>query len=52
MPFNFNDLTPLARAGVPDRSTRFTPELTLWNDMLPGGGAWSGIVRRGISGRC
>ena len=49
MPFNFNDLTPLARAGVPERSTRFTPELTLWNDTLPGGGAWSGIVRRGTA---
>lgn len=49
MPFNFNDLTPLARSAVPDTSTRFAPELTLWEDTLPGGGAWSGVLKRGTT---
>ena len=49
MPFNFNHLTPLARAAVPHTSTRFTADLVLWEDTLPGGGAWSGLVRRGTT---
>lgn len=49
MPFNFNDLTPLARAAVPATSTPFAPERVLWDDTLPGGGAWSGVVRRGTT---
>ena len=47
MPFDFQDLAPLARAAVPDTSTRYAPELVLWDDLLPGGGAWSGVIRRG-----
>jgi urea carboxylase-associated protein 2 len=47
MPFKFEDLTPLARAAVPDTSTRFAPGLVRWEDLLPGGGAWSGVLRRG-----
>lgn len=49
MPFNFNDLTPLARAAVPDQSTRFSTDLVLWNDTLPGGSAWSGVINRGTT---
>jgi urea carboxylase-associated protein 2 len=51
MQFNFNHLTPLARAAVPDTSTRFAPELMLWEDTLPGGGAWSGVLKRGMTVR-
>jgi urea carboxylase-associated protein 2 len=47
MPFNFQDLTPLARAAVPATSTPYADELVLWHDTLPGGGAWSGVLRRG-----
>ena len=47
MPFAFNNLTQMARSAVPDISTRFSPELNLWNDLLPGGSAWSGVVKRG-----
>lgn len=49
MPFSFDDLSPLARAAVPATSTRFSPELVLWEETLPGGGAWSAVVRRGTT---
>ncbi len=47
MQTSFDTLTPLARAAVPATSTRFAPELVLWEDTLPGGGHWSGLLRRG-----
>jgi urea carboxylase-associated protein 2 len=43
----FDTLTPLARAAVPDHSTRFSPELVLWEETMPGGAQWSGLMRRG-----
>jgi urea carboxylase-associated protein 2 len=43
----FATLTPLARAAVPATSTRFAPELVLWEDTMPGGAHWSGLLRRG-----
>jgi urea carboxylase-associated protein 2 len=49
MPFDFSDLTPLARAAVPATSTRFAPELLLWEEPVPGGGQWSAVVRRGTT---
>ncbi len=49
MPFSFDDLTPLARAAVPAASTRFAPESVLWEDTLVGGGAWSGVLKRGVT---
>ncbi len=49
MPTSFATLPPLARAAVPDTSTRFDPALTLWEETLPGGGRWSGLLRRGNS---
>ena len=49
MPFAFDDLTPLARAAVPDTSARFSPERVLWDNTLPGGGGWSGVLRRGTT---
>lgn len=45
----FDDLPALARAAVPDHSTSFSPELTLWRDVMPGGLHWSGVLRRGNS---
>jgi uncharacterized protein len=45
----FDDLPPLARAAVPDRSTAFAPELALWRERMPGGHHWSGLLRRGNS---
>ncbi len=49
MQTNFNTLTPLARAAVPDHSTPYSPELVLWEDTLPGGAHWSGVLRRGTT---
>lgn len=40
-------LAPLARAAIPATSTRFSPELVLWEETLPGGAHWSGLLRRG-----
>lgn len=45
----FETLPPLARAAVPDHSTAFSPELTLWQERMPGGMHWSGLMRRGNS---
>jgi len=47
MPITFADLPPLARAAVPATSTDISPELVLWNELLPGGCHWSGLLRRG-----
>ena len=49
MPTCFDTLTPLARAAVPDHSTAFSPALVLWQDTLPGGAHWSGLLRRGTT---
>ena len=45
----FATLSPLARAAVPDHSTAFKPELLLWEETLPGGAHWSGLLRRGTT---
>jgi len=47
MQTSFATLSPLARAAVPTTSTRYSPELVLWEDTLPGGASWSGLLRRG-----
>lgn len=47
MPTCFANLPPLARAAVPETSATFKPELTLWQETLPGGCHWSGLLRRG-----
>jgi uncharacterized protein len=47
MQTSFATLSPLARATVPATSTRYSPELVLWEDTLPGGASWSGLLRRG-----
>jgi urea carboxylase-associated protein 2 len=44
---SFSTLTPLAQAAVPEHSTRFSSELLLWEETMPGGGHWSGLIRRG-----
>ena len=49
METSFATLTPLARAAVPDHSTAFSPELVLWEELIPGGAHWSGVLRRGNS---
>lgn len=38
---------PLARAAMPARSAGFDPGLVLWHEPVPGGGSWSGLLRRG-----
>lgn len=40
-------LPPLARAAIPAQSTRYSAELILWEELLPGGCHWSGVIRRG-----
>ncbi len=47
METSFATLTPLARAAVADHSTPFAPELVLWEELMPGGAHWSGVLRRG-----
>ncbi|MDB5881810.1 MAG: urea carboxylase-associated protein 2 [Ramlibacter sp.] len=47
MPASFSNLSPLARAAVPDHSTAFSPERVLWDETLPGGTHWSALLRRG-----
>lgn len=47
METSFETLTPLARAAVPDHSARFDPERVLWEELIPGGAHWSGVLRRG-----
>ena len=42
-------LEPLARASIPAHATPFDQSLLLWSHMLPGGTAWSGVIRRGNS---
>ena len=49
MTTDFKNLTPLARAAVPDHSTAFADALVLWHETLPGGGHWSGVLRRGTT---
>jgi uncharacterized protein len=44
-------LTPLAQAAVPAQTMAFDTSLLLWNHTLPGGTAWSGVIRRGDSMR-
>ncbi|MDQ0590011.1 urea carboxylase-associated protein 2 [Variovorax paradoxus] len=43
----FEDLPKLARDAVPEHSTRYSPELELWREEMPGGCHWSGLLRRG-----
>ena len=42
-------LSPLALASIPPASRPLAPELTLWEEHVPGGVQWSGVVRRGTS---
>jgi urea carboxylase-associated protein 2 len=43
----FNNLPALARDMVPEFSTPFSPAQVLWEETLPGGAHWSGLLRRG-----
>lgn len=47
MTTRFANLSPLARAEVPESSFIFAPERVLWEEDLPGGAHWSGVLRRG-----
>ena len=47
METSFATLSPLARAAVPAASTAFSPSLVLWDELVPGGAHWSGMLRRG-----
>ncbi len=47
METSFATLTPLARAAVPKTSTPFAQDLVLWEELMPGGAHWSGVLRRG-----
>ncbi|MDR3371725.1 urea amidolyase associated protein UAAP1 [Rhodoferax sp.] len=47
MSITFADLPALARDAVPEASAKFSPELVLWDESLPGGCHWSGLLRRG-----
>lgn len=49
MTTSFATLSPLARAAVPAASATFSPERLLWEEALPGGAHWSGLLRRGNS---
>lgn len=45
----FDLLPPLASAAIPETSVRFSPGLVLWEEHLPGGAKWSGVLRRGTT---
>jgi urea carboxylase-associated protein 2 len=45
----FDDLPALAKASVPEHSTSYSPQLSLWTETIPGGAHWSGLLRRGNS---
>ena len=47
MQTTFSTLPALARAAVPAHSTSYSPELLLWEETMPGGAHWSGLIRRG-----
>ena len=47
METSFTTISPLARAAIPEHSTPFDPDLTLWEECVPGGAHWSGVLRRG-----
>jgi hypothetical protein len=49
MSLTFDGLPALARAAVPAASARFSPDLVLWEESLPGGCHWSGLLRRGTT---
>lgn len=49
MQTSFADLTTLARAAIPESATEFSPERVLWQDTIPGGAHWSGLLRRGTT---
>jgi len=47
MSMTFANLPALARAAVPESSASFASDLVLWEESLPGGCHWSGVLRRG-----
>ena len=47
MTTSFATLSPLARAELPATSAIFSPDRLLWEEALPGGAHWSGLLRRG-----
>jgi urea carboxylase-associated protein 2 len=47
MQTSFANLPPLARAAVPETSFSFSSERILWEETMPGGAHWSGLLRRG-----
>ena len=47
METSFTTISPLARAAIPEHSTPFDPDLILWEECVPGGAHWSGVLRRG-----
>ena len=40
---------PLAAAAIPFHSARFSQERVLWDEPMPGGVQWSGVLRRGTT---
>ncbi|MEC5217074.1 urea carboxylase-associated protein 2 [Actimicrobium sp. GrIS 1.19] len=49
MPISFADLPALAQSAVPRVSTPFSPDQVLWEETVPGGAHWSGVLRRGTT---
>ncbi|MBC7415352.1 MAG: urea carboxylase-associated family protein [Herminiimonas sp.] len=47
MPISFATLPALARSAVPEASLPFSPAQVLWEETVPGGAHWSGVLRRG-----
>jgi urea carboxylase-associated protein 2 len=43
----FANLPALARSMVPENATAFSPAQVLWQEPVPGGAHWSGVLRRG-----
>jgi urea carboxylase-associated protein 2 len=49
MPSLIDTLSPLARTAIPATSTRFSPEVVLWEEPIPGGNHWSARINRGTT---
>jgi urea carboxylase-associated protein 2 len=45
----FANLPALARSMVPENATAFSPAQVLWQETVPGGAHWSGVLRRGTT---
>jgi uncharacterized protein len=49
MSAHLDSTPPLAAAAIPFHSARFSQERVLWDEPMPGGVQWSGVLQRGTT---